>query len=1318
MIELYIENQKIDITDDIEIGFTYETIDPDKLSSIKNSFSKTVNIPGTPNNNKLFGYIFRNDKYIRGLDIANIGDNYDPHKKVNWFINKNGALYNRGYCTLDSIETKNDYEVTYKITLYGGLGEFFYSLSYNEDGSPKTLEDLYWNWQTAPIGLQPMDGTNPNAFIPASNDIWQLSNRYLTKFYDISDPNIKYIEFVGTSKVRTGIIAILKDIDNIEEGAPVQYATGSDRTYIYQGEDRIIDKPSDAKYIWMLSFDNNTSQDFSINIYKLSSTTIENEKDNILYVASAYNVAQSYSKLNPFATTEGTTPIYTDVIFVPCYQGLYEDFDSKSMLVSTRMQNDTDFGGYIASDTKSRLLTSFPDSFTKSEQTFTTLNSDLNNEGLDKFGLVKISRDIDPWEAGELRVKEMPIAIRLSKLMAAISNPVNNGGYNVEWDESIKATPYWNYSWIMLSTLKQEKGELERYDIDFLTTQPTSINYNYELQDSNSTTFIGRDVFDKYVDQGGYSYTINYNPRLTFPVADSFIDMANYQLVDSLCVYNDRIFLKNVYVLVTKVAIDDVYKYAVADVFFINNSNTYTITNYEVDALKTTIASYIGDSGQPLEVKELIVHNLHSVVRAYIGSSPTNVTLTLNDVQISHNIEIMRPSKVKLRHEQMICWVKSIVYTPTEHTTTAGTYGTNARPSMENDNMRYFLNIPSADDPNNSAIWPAWSTADAYTLYLAMDTSELNVFNQINGAKFRKTEIYKKDLFANSESPMRYLSGFTKLMNYRYICDETTKTIYIKDLKNYYDGKIFDLTDRVDLGRGITITPVTAKYKNISIGLDTPETYPVNIFNKNSKDKFNTLKYVTNVEYPIADSTLLNDLVYNNTIDWQQSSIFYNIIPQFSKGYNTPTISWNLFNKTSTGNEYDIKTEQEFTIGVQSYVNNLVPYVDPLPKVSLFNKENKIEDIGASLIFLNGFVKNYDYSQVTQGNQTMKNEVYPTEIMRDHYINRAGAIKSATNQSVSLYPCDPTRTYYATVLRSINATGSSNRYYINIGFYYYNDNDELTFISGVQRRTIYSRSQHMAYDYRLTVPANATIIAIANQSIADEVTTRLKVDSTTSNIISPRVILTNDTYEQYYLNQERCYQWDFSYSKKFYKWGYSSEELNGSATSWVMPMFTKDLYNTYSNEAGWQTSQTKVASWNFIMQDGLDKLYTPIKTDFLKSQLFDYYVSIDNIKQIQNNEYNISEVPADDTTTRIYNTKWSDYLDDLYDRNARDIVAYIDLNGFGTGNDIMRHIYTWKGHRWIITKLDNFKTGYMNKDKFTKVLLHKINHLTTWTNNV
>ena len=59
-------------------------------------------------------------------------------------------------------------------------------------------------------------------------------------------------------------------------------------------------------------------------------------------------------------------------------------------------------------------------------------------------------------------------------------------------------------------------------------------------------------------------------------------------------------------------------------------------------------------------------------------------------------------------------------------------------------------------------------------------------------------------------------------------------------------------------------------------------------------------------------------------------------------------------------------------------------------------------------------------------------------------------------------------------------------------------------------------------------------------------------------------------------------------------------------------------------------------------------------------------------------------------------------------------MAYIDLSGLGDANTIMRNIYSWKSHLWIITKLENFKIAETVKDKFTKVTLHKIKSISTW----
>ena len=56
-------------------------------------------------------------------------------------IRRYRTLYEQGYVKLDEVRrVGGDYE--YDITLYGGLGDFFYNLSLNDDGNEMKLSDL------------------------------------------------------------------------------------------------------------------------------------------------------------------------------------------------------------------------------------------------------------------------------------------------------------------------------------------------------------------------------------------------------------------------------------------------------------------------------------------------------------------------------------------------------------------------------------------------------------------------------------------------------------------------------------------------------------------------------------------------------------------------------------------------------------------------------------------------------------------------------------------------------------------------------------------------------------------------------------------------------------------------------------------------------------------------------------------------------------------------------------------------------------------------------------------------------------------------
>lgn len=1212
MIELYIENKKIDITDDLEINFTYESIDPDKLSSIKNSFSKTVNIPGTASNNITFGHIFRYDKYIPVSGPIKIDNYYDPHKKVNWFINKNGAVINRGYCTLDNILVKNERDITYQLTLYGGIGEFFYSLTYNEDGSPKTLYDMYWNWWPK-VGL------------------------------------------IGHS----------------------------------------------------------------------TQTTPTDENSRTLYKCSADIVASSYHNLNPLYTYEGTTEIEKDIVFVPCYTGLYEDFDSKHMLVSTHNQRTS----YMTDDTKSKLQASFPDTFPDEDGTvYTTIGKTFSSSDTYKYGLVTFSRDLDPWEAGDLRINELPVAVRLSKLMNVISQPENNGGYDVIWDDDIKNSNHWLYSWVMLGKLKQDNDELNLLTITPNTEydgQYTTINVDWQTGEGTSVMnatpyFLARNTGS--VSKGNYNLNLNVKPNLTFK-CNSFNDYVSIypdyisgSMRDNGKTGNQANF-RYIYttpVLVHKIYDDNTLIKTIADIFYFStNPSTYDFGYNNNRAQLNTIKSVLNGQIQAkmnggIQIDQFNYHNckIENPEVTDFGYINT-VSFNCSNEKIVTNLNL-NSDLTDFKVEQ----IQGIMWTNLSNTTaiTSGLYGT--------DTIEFTIitdeqsSSPGGYRPSFEAPY-GFITSQYYTVWhyneFSLQASQNNswaYFNlnedKQNGLLSAKTSGFniinldKKTLFAQSQSPMKYLSGFCKLMNYRFICDETSKKIYIKTLKNYYLNRIINIDNRVDIGRDINIKNITTKYKTINVGLDTPETYPTYIFDKISRDKFNIKRYDTGILYNAGETNLLNDLTYKNLIDWQQSSVYYNLNPQFPRPYDVMSISWTLFNQ-DVANVEEIKKKEIFTVGTPSTSTSLLSTKDFLPKISIFNKENKSVDFESSLIFLNGFVKNYDYVNVPI---TTPIEIQPDSTNHTHYINSSGTVASSQYQDIYIYNVQPNTQYFVTA--SFGSSYSS--YIVN----YYNS-------SGTRIGTEYSQANSNLVDAQLTLPNGTTTIR-CNFRKTD---TNAKIRVIAPNyVISPRVSFSNDMYEQYFLNQSRCYMYDFKYSDVFTSWGCYSNDQKGTASSWILPMFSRDLYNIYVPDIqSWNGTAYKFASWNLVNQDGLDNQYSLSNTDFIYNPNYNYTKTVDSTSYTSN-EYKIAEVPQDDEeyTDRIYDKNWEDYLEDLYDRNTRDVTAYVDLSGLGDANSIMRYIYSYKSHLWIITKLENFKIAETVHDKFTKVTMHKIKDLGTWTN--
>ena len=134
MIELLINDKKVDITDSTSISLNVTNEDWSNPTAVKTSYSKTITLEGTKNNNIIFSNLYR-------VDSSNSFD-FDTSKRNDAVILNDGVYIDSGYITLDNISIKNGV-YKYDITFYSNLGLFFYNLKYNTNINNEKKNPLF-----------------------------------------------------------------------------------------------------------------------------------------------------------------------------------------------------------------------------------------------------------------------------------------------------------------------------------------------------------------------------------------------------------------------------------------------------------------------------------------------------------------------------------------------------------------------------------------------------------------------------------------------------------------------------------------------------------------------------------------------------------------------------------------------------------------------------------------------------------------------------------------------------------------------------------------------------------------------------------------------------------------------------------------------------------------------------------------------------------------------------------------------------------------------------------------------------------------------
>ena len=144
MLDLLINNSPVDLPESgIPILFQRQRTDWTNPTIVRNSFTKTIKLPGSQKNNYIFSDLWKPDKRTTGLTY---NFDFNASKREPFILMKDGNIVEQGYVKLNNIVWDGHF-YTYEVTLYGELGNLLYGLSYSideetDDVSPLTLGDL------------------------------------------------------------------------------------------------------------------------------------------------------------------------------------------------------------------------------------------------------------------------------------------------------------------------------------------------------------------------------------------------------------------------------------------------------------------------------------------------------------------------------------------------------------------------------------------------------------------------------------------------------------------------------------------------------------------------------------------------------------------------------------------------------------------------------------------------------------------------------------------------------------------------------------------------------------------------------------------------------------------------------------------------------------------------------------------------------------------------------------------------------------------------------------------------------------------------
>jgi hypothetical protein len=157
MIRLLVNNTPVDLSADFDISINKAIADIREPQSRSSEWTKTITIPGTAQNNKLFSHIFEVEHTVR--TSTQFAPDFNPNKKASAVVLLDEIEQLRGFIRLIQINVTDSTAIVYECSIHGQTADLFTTiaerklnaLDFSEYNHSLSSGNIFNSWDTSII---------------------------------------------------------------------------------------------------------------------------------------------------------------------------------------------------------------------------------------------------------------------------------------------------------------------------------------------------------------------------------------------------------------------------------------------------------------------------------------------------------------------------------------------------------------------------------------------------------------------------------------------------------------------------------------------------------------------------------------------------------------------------------------------------------------------------------------------------------------------------------------------------------------------------------------------------------------------------------------------------------------------------------------------------------------------------------------------------------------------------------------------------------------------------------------------------------------